>query len=119
MVGILFPDSIMAGNKTSYTIAMHKQPKRQTGHNKDLDEEGLRMPSMPISCFINKTDGVIIMGVPEDIINYEIWDISHEVNIGAFSEESDFIDNLFLQTGDFQLNFETENYHVFGYIYLD
>lgn len=119
MASILFPDSIMAGNKTSYTVAMHKQPKRQTGHNKDLDEEGLRMPPMPISCFINKTDGVTIIGVPEDIINYEIWDISHEVNIGFFSEESDFIDYLFLQTGDFQLNFETENYHVFGYITIN
>ena len=63
MGGILFPNPIMAGNKISYTVPMHKQPKRQTGHNKDLDEEGLRMPPKPISCFINKTDGVTINGI--------------------------------------------------------
>lgn len=116
MASILFPDSIMAGNKTSYTVAMHKQPKRQTGHNKDLDEEGLRMPPMPISCIINKTDGVTIIGVPEDIISYEVWDTSHEINIASFSDESEFLDFLFPLIGDYKIKFETENYYIIGYI---
>lgn len=115
MASILFPNSIMAGNKTSYTVTMRKQSR----HNKGLDEEGLRTPPMPIYCVISKTDGVSIVDLTEDIISYEIWDTTHEINIASFSEVSDFLDYLFIQTGNFQLNLETENYHICGYITLD
>lgn len=115
MASILFPDSVMAGDRTSYTVSMRKQSR----HNKGLDEEGLRTPPMPIYCVISRTDGINIAGLTEDITSYEIWDTSHEINIASFFEESDFLDYLLTQTGDFQLNFETENYNVFGYISLD
>ena len=74
---------------------------------------------MPIYCVISRTDGVNIVGLSEDIISYEIWDSSHEINLASFSNESDFLDYLLIQTGSFQLNLETENYNVFGYISLD
>lgn len=115
MVGILFPNSMNAGNNTTYTVSMRKQSR----HNRGLDEEGFRTPPMPIYCVISRTDGVNIVGLSEDIISYEIWDSSHEINLASFSNESDFLDYLLIQTGSFQLNLETENYNVFGYISLD
>lgn len=112
MASILFPDSIMAGDRTSYTVSMRKQSR----HNKGLDEEGLRTPPMPIYCVISRTDGINIAGLTEDITSYEIWDTSHEINIASFSDESEFLDFLFPLIGDYKIKFETENYYIIGYI---
>lgn len=112
MASILFPDSVMAGDRTSYTVSMRKQSR----HNKGLDEEGLRTPPMPIYCVISRTDGINIAGLTEDITSYEIWDTSHEINIASFSDESEFLDFLFPLIGDYKIKFETENYYIIGYI---
>ncbi len=114
MASILFPDSVMAGDRTSYTVSMRKQSR----HNKGLDEEGLRTPPMPIYCVISKTDGINIAGLTEDITSYEIWDTSHEINIASFSGESDFLDYIFSMTGNLLIKFETENYSITGDITL-
>lgn len=115
MAGILFPNSMNAGNNTTYTVSMRKQSR----HNKGLDKEGLRTPPMPIYCVISQTDGVNFIGLSEDIISYEIWDITSEINFASFSEEAEFLDYLFLQVGDFQIKLETENYYVLGYIKMN
>ena len=98
---------------------MQKQSKRQSEHNKELDDEGRRTPPKPIYCVISKTEGLNIIGLPEEIMNYEILDPSSEINLASFSEESDFINFLFYQIGNFKLNFEAENYNICGYITID
>lgn len=119
MACLLFPDFLMAGNKISHTVSMQKEPKREFDPNMNLDPEGRRSPSMLLYCIISNDKGVSIVGLHEDIISYEIGDPSNGITLASFSEEQNFLDYLFSQVGDFQIKFETENYHVFGYISLD
>lgn len=116
MACFLFPNSVMAGNQTTYSVPVKKKQKNGDVVDMKVDEGGRRSPSMPLCCTISKTDGVNITGLSEDIIIYEVRDVSNETTLVSFTSESDFLDYLFLQTGDFQLYFETENYQVAGYI---
>lgn len=116
MACFLFPNSVMAGNQKTYTVPVKKKQKYSDDVGTRTEEEGRRSPSMPLCCTISKTDGVNITGLSEDIIIYEVRDVSNEATLMSFTSESDFLDYLFLQTGDFQLYFETENYQVAGYI---
>lgn len=116
---VLSPSILMAGNKTSYNIPMHKVPNNQSEHNMSLDPGGRRTRPMPIYCIINQDTGIDIIGLSENVIGYEIWDTSSEINFASFSEESDFLDYLFLQAGDFQIKLETENYYAIGYIKMN
>ena len=109
----------MAGNETVYTVSMQKQVKRQSEHNKSPDCEGRRTPSMPIYCIISRTNGLNIVGIFDDIISYEVCEISSGINIASFSEESEFLAFLLCQIGNFQIKFETENYTIVGYITTD
>lgn len=113
-----FPSSITAGNQSTYTTTVYKA-KKQSEHNQHLDCEGRRIPSIPLCCIISKTDGINIAGIYEDIINYEVWDAESEVYIASFSEENEFIDFLFYQTGNLQIKIETENYNFYGYININ
>lgn len=97
MACLLSPNSIMAGNETVYTVSMQKQVKRQSEHNKSLDCEGRRTPSMPIYCIISRTNGLNIVGIFDDIISYEVCEISSGINIASFSEESEFLAFLLCQ----------------------
>lgn len=119
MASALSPCDIMAGNKACYTISMQKQPKRQSEHNKALDNEGCRTPSMPIYCVFNETEGLSIIGLSEDMISYEIMDASFEITVVSFSEEAEFLNYLFLQPGNIYIRFETENYYIYGFIAMD
>ncbi len=119
MACLLSPNSIMAGNETVYTVSMQKHVKRQSEHNKSLDCEGRRTPSMPIYCIISRTNGLNIVGIFDDIISYEVCEISSGINIASFSEESEFLAFLLCQIGNFQIKFETENYTIVGYITTD
>lgn len=112
------PDTIMAGNQSTYTTTVYKA-KKQSEHNQHLDCEGRRIPSMPLCCIISKTNGINIAGISEDMINYEVWDAESETCIASFSEESGFIDFLFFQPGDFQIKIETENYNFYGFININ
>lgn len=40
------------GISSTKTTILQKKPKRQPGHNQDLNLEGHRMPSRPIICYI-------------------------------------------------------------------
>ncbi len=112
------PDTIKAGNQSTYTTTVYKA-KKQSEHNQHLDCEGRRSPSMPLYCIISKTNGLNIVGMSEDIISYEIWDAEYETYIASFSEEFEFIDFLFLQSGYFHVKIETENYNFHGDISIN
>lgn len=111
----LTPAIVIAGNRTIYTVSVLKTEK-EPGNGEPMDWEGRRIPSMPLCCTIDKVDGLNIMGVSEDIISYEILDIETETTLILFLEESEFLDFIFHQTGDFKMKIETENYYFWGYI---
>lgn len=119
MVYVTFPSRVMAMNETTYTISMQKSSKEQPSHNKRLDDEGRRSSPAPIFCILNHTSGIEVMGLSEDIIGYEIWDVASEIKLTSFSEEAEFLDFLFLQVDNFQIKLETENYFVSGYIKMN
>lgn len=112
------PDTVIAGNHSTYTTTVYKA-KKQSQHTQDIDDEGRRTPPIPLCCIISFSTGLSIVGVGEDILNFEIWDPETEACVASFSEESEFIDYLFSQSGDFQIKIETENYNISGYISFD
>lgn len=114
----LIPDTILAENQSTYTTTVYKG-KKQSEHNQHLDCEGRRTPPIPLICSISNTTGLSIIGCDEDIITFEIWDITSENCLASFANESDFVDYLFAQCGEFILKFETEDYLFHGYIIID
>lgn len=119
MVYLTFSSHAMAMNDTPYTITMQKSSKEQPSHNKHLDDEGRRSSPAPIFCIISHTSGIEMMGLSEDIIGYEVWDADSEIKLAFFSEETEFLDFLFLQVGNLQIKLETENYFISGYIKMN
>lgn len=112
---IMFPVSVLAADSVSYTVTMQKEPNYQTGHNKQEEPEGRRIPPKPIYCTISP-EGISVAGLSEDIITYEVWDETLEICLASFNEEQEFLDFLFSQSGEFQITFVTENYCISGYI---
>lgn len=118
-VCLLFPITTTAEENSSYTVVMQKQPKKQSEHNKALDEEGRRTPPKPIYCFISMKEGVNVIGVSEYIISYNVYNPSSGINLVSYYDESEFLDFLFHQSGDFMIIIETESYNIGGYITID
>ncbi len=53
-----------------------------------------------------------------DILAYEIWDAEGRCSIASFCGEDDFIEFLFMQTGEMQIRFSTENSTLTGFASL-
>lgn len=114
---LLSPAIVIAGNKSTYTISAFKS-KKKPENEVHSDDEGRRIPPVPLTCSISNT-GISFIGFYDDIITFEIWDITSETCLASFTEESDFLNFLFAQTGDFNLKFETEGYFICGDITID
>lgn len=111
---VLFPNSIKAESNSAITIQM----KKLLPTKEEIEHEGRRLPPRPIYCTISR-DGINIAGLSEEIISYEIWNEASEICFASFIEESEFLDFLFSQSGDFQLIFVTENYYISGNITIN
>lgn len=76
---------------------------RKKEHNQELDREGTRMPPRPIICIINE-QGVQTDIPSEDIISYELWDISGSC-IVSLADDKEFVQYLY---SSIQMNFKSE-----------
>lgn len=112
---LICPNSIKAENTTAVAVTMQKQSKNPLPTNEEIEHEGRRMRPRPIYCTISP-DGINVAGVSEEIISYEVWDEVSGICVASFFEESDFLNYLFSQSGEFQLIFVTENHCISGYI---
>lgn len=114
---IIYPFSISADDNATYNISMQKETNNTSWPNIQGDPEGRRIPPKPINCTISP-DGIYVSGLSEDIITYEIWNDAAEICIASFTEESEFLEFLFSQSGEFHISFITENYCISGNILL-
>lgn len=81
-------------------------------------EHGHRLPPRGIECKIDAIDGVVFYTEEQPyIISYEICDTNGSC-ISVSTNESDFINELFDLTGEFQIVFRTDSFDYSGYIYL-
>ncbi len=83
--------------------------------NEDKDVRH-RMPTRPILCSISIEDGVSFDdGTNPDIISYEIKDADNNP-IAVTGDEADFIQTLFSLTGEYVIQFRTDQYVYYGSI---
>lgn len=101
---------------TSYTVSLHRLPKKSTGHTKDDYKKGTRTPPRPIYCVIDSEEGVQTEISPEEILSYELWDQTEEFCIASFTDEASFLQYLFSYPGEFQIIIETDEYTYVGYL---
>lgn len=115
----LFANASAAGviNSTCYTITVMKVAAEETDpfHVNDTPR-GPRIPSRPIECTISQDAGVTIYDCPDEIISYEIRDVEGNACLSLSSDESDFLNDLFSLTGDFQIRFNSSDYTYIGYL---
>lgn len=107
--------SIEANN--SQTVILQKKPVKKE-HNQELDREGTRMPSRPITCVID-SEGIHIPGVDEsDISICEVYDINGNC-IAAFTDPSDFIAFIFsCQDEEIEIRIHTDEQILYGFLTL-
>jgi hypothetical protein len=75
-----------------------------------------RMPSRPILCSISVENGVSFDdGSNPDIISYEIKDADNNP-VTVTGDEADFILTLFSLTGEYVIQFRTDEYIYYGSI---
>lgn len=100
-----------ATGETSQTVTLKRTKKE---HNQDLDREGVRMPAKQIICIINM-QGVHIDIPSEDIISYELWDLTDNC---LFSSDNDieFAYYLFeFTSNEYLIKITTIDYDYIGY----
>lgn len=95
----------------SYSTAYDSEPKYDENPNNHH-----RMPTRPILCSISIEDGVSFDdGSNPDIISYEIKDADNNP-IAVTGDEADFIQTLFSLTGEYVIQFRTDQYVYCGSI---
>ncbi len=95
----------------SYSTTSEYEPKPD-----DDKKNHHRTPSRPIPCSISVEDGVSFDdGSNPDIISYEIKDADNNP-IAVTGDEADFIQTLFSLSGEYVIQFRTDEYIYYGSI---
>lgn len=103
-------------NGHSVQLKMYSSPSvSYSEQNPDENKNILdRMPTRPILCSISIEDGVSFDdGSNPDIISYEIKDADNNP-IAVTGDEEDFIQTLFSLTGEYVIQFRTDEYVYYG-----
>ena len=116
---ILFVETLpaMADEETDFWLVLDKEDKDKKDPKPETDNEGRRKPSIPVICHINKNEGISITGITEPIISYYLY--MNQDNPVIFYNEDEFIFGLISMKGEVSFIFETENYYLKGFIYLN
>lgn len=113
----LFPDYLIAsGNSSTYNVLVQKKPKRDIGHNPQLDPEGSRMPPRRIPISISLSDGLSIPDIDKDEIElYEVLD-ENGMYLAMFTTEQEFISFIFTLKTTVEFRIYFEEYILQGYL---
>lgn len=120
MIAIIAITSLVA-NATGrqYGIMLYKQNfDIEPFHIKDEWLSGNRFNSIYENGSVSQEDGVVIEGLSNDILVYEIWDAEGTMCLAYFTDEESFLECLFSMSGDFILKFYFEDYVLYGDISL-
>ena len=105
-------------NGQSVQLKLYSSPSvSYSEQNPDENKNILnRMPTRPILCSISFEDGVSFDdGSNRDIISYEIKDIDNNT-VAVIGDEADFIQTLFSLSGEYVIQFRTDEYVYYGSI---
>lgn len=98
------------------TVNLHKQIKHDTLLKPELDEEGSRMPSRPVTALISMINGCQIPGVnTNDILSYEVYDENLDC-IGVFQDNLQFASFVLSYNNTMEIRVELEDFVFFGVI---
>lgn len=83
------------------------------------DPEGHRKPSKPLLISISIDNGIYIPGIDnQDIISYSIYD-EYSSCLFTSEDEYSFIEYLFSNTGTFEINIDTNEFSLKGWIQIN
>lgn len=96
-----------------YSSATTSYSEQDPDENKNIHH---RIPSRPILCSISIEDGVSFNDSSNpDIFSYEIKDADNNP-VAVTGDEADFIQTLFSLTGEYVIQFRTDQYVYYGSI---
>lgn len=99
-------------------LTMFQQSKQDDNDKSDLEKEGRRKPTHPITIYIDSESGVTIPGHnTEDILGYEILTVDGDP-VASFVDEEDFITFIFSAEGTYEIRLQFEEVTLKGYIDL-
>lgn len=108
---------ITPGTTVQY-LTLFPKTYSESGPEKEEESRGHRLPPRGIECKIDAMDGVVFFTEEQpSIISYEICD-TNGCCISVSTDESEFINELFNLTGEYQIVFRTDSFDYSGYIYL-
>lgn len=115
---ILFSCSMALAWNNGLSVQVKMLSSPTTSYSEQNPNEGNenyhRMPTHPILCNISVEDGVTFCdGSDPDIISYEIKDADNNP-VAVTSDEADFIQTLFSLTGEYVIQFRTDEYVYYG-----
>ncbi len=113
-----FPLELIAGNETNtFAVYLYKQSNNNTDNDDDdHDDEGRRVPSKPIQCYISESTGIDIPAVDKsDITSFELYS-ENGICLASLTEESEFVSFLFSLSEPVEIRIITDRYIYHGYI---
>lgn len=116
MTFALFPDYVMAGDRSSYTILVQQKPKRDLGHNPQLDPEGSRIPSKRVPISISISDGLSIPYFDKnEIDSFDVID-ENGIYLASLTTEHEFVSFIFTLDKPVEIRINLNEYILQGYL---
>lgn len=110
----IFATHAATQDDTSLEVPLYKT--QYSEHNKQLDPDGRRSPSIPVMCLITP-DGIFTdMFSPETTDLYEIYGIDGEFCHLSTASEQVFVEYLFSNPQECQIRILTGEYCWTGYV---
>lgn len=114
-----FNGDMYARNKSSDSVHIKLRKGSKSDRDNKLNRnEGHRTPGRAIQCSISCIEGVSIEDHDVEVYSYEIWDTDGETCQFATSDEPDFVNTLFTMEGEYQVQFNSNDYIYVGYVEL-
>lgn len=120
LVALIFATNLVAngaGRKVELILQQEiilEMPMHLIEYDRDIN----RITFTPTFCYVSQEEGVVIEGLSDDILVYEIWDAEGTMCLAYFTDEESFLECLFSMSGDFILKFYYEVYVLYGDISL-
>lgn len=116
MTFAIFPDYVIAGNRSSYTILVQRKPNGDLGHNTQLDPEGNRIPSRKFPVSISLSDGLSMPNFDKcEIDSFDIID-ENGIYLASFSTEQEFVSFIFTLDKPVEIRINLKEYILQGYL---
>lgn len=106
-----------AGDPVNETILLFKVTDNNDDGHPDSDHDGNRTQVRPIRCTISVDNGIQCdVDFNDIIIIYEIWCEDTDICIASYTDQLQFVQNLFSFPGNYKIRLVTDDCNYIGYI---